>query len=764
MPEEGPLAGVRVVGVGNGIGVAYATKVLADLGAGATNVEVTGLGPSSGRLAGTVDDLRFHYLQHRCRSQRFDLRADGEKLRAEVARADIVILELAPGLWEKTIATEPGAATARAPVLVRLSPFGVTGPRADRKASDLTLQAMAGWSSRLAEPGESPVFVGGDVAEYAGGIHAAVAALTAWRHARDIDDCVEVDVSTFECLVGMLPYPTVHAEILEAAGIPIPHFTRSLPGVIACADGWVGVNPLNVQGWNDMCAVIGLPEFHDRLREAQADDAASAAFRSLATPWFLEREVDSVVELFQALRIPTSRVVDGDGLLRHPQLVARSAFTNSPELGFSVPRPPWRFSTGAAAPVAATPTPSWGGGRAGLPYSGLKVVDLTIYWAGPIVTMFLAAFGADVLKVESRARPDPFRYSTSSPELGDDWWERSAVWQATNLDKRSLTLDLTHPDGQRLARRLITEADVLIENFSPRVLAHLGLNVETLRAANPGLIVVRMPAFGLDGPFRDHVAWAPTFEQASGMAHVSGRADGRPVPPGGCADPFAGMHGLLALQAALEQRDRTGAGVAIEMAQLESLLGITAAQVIAASSGVAVPGRIGNRHPELSPHGIYPCAAGEWVAIAVHDNEWRGLADALGYPTLADDRRLATAAGRRGADDELDGIITGWTAQRSAAEAETSLLLAGVTAGRGALAATLRDDEQLRARKYFQAIHRPATATYHYPGWPMRFSFGPATPHDRPAPTLGEHTDRILREVLGLTPDELRELHEQGVT
>ncbi len=281
----------------------------------------------------------------------------------------------------------------------------------------------------------------------------------------------------------------------------------------------------------------------------------------------------------------------------HILLEARNVFVEQPAgdfvrplvafLGNATPTSPG--GTGAECGPGSAAVQPWncgsfdvGRGRLRAPYSGLKVLDLGVYWAGPIITMYLASFGADVIKVESHKRPDPFRFSTSSPELGTDWWERSAVWQATNLGKRGTTLDLTHADGQRIARRFIAQADVLIENFTPRVLSQLGIDLDAALAENPRLIVLRLPGFGLDGPWRDHVAWAPTLEQASGLAHVTGFDSGPPLPPGGCADPLAGMHGLLALQAALEHRDRTGEGQIVEMSQLEALVSMTAEQVIAA--------------------------------------------------------------------------------------------------------------------------------------------------------------------------------------
>ena len=792
MSTFGPLHGLRVLHVGGGLAGAYATKLLVDLGAQATVIER----PEGCSIRGGVrDDLGaplFQYLRSGCRSVVGDeRRQDGvELVLAHRDIADITITTLAPGRWAE-LTSSAIAEDARPAVVVHLSPFGQLGPRRDDTASGLTLQALAGWPRRLQEPHEPPRFAGGDIDAYGAGVFAAVAALTAWRHALANSCKTEADLSTFECLVGMLPYPTIHAEVLAEAGLPTPATLRSLPGVVAAADGWVGVNPLNQQGWNDFCEVADIPHLRDRLREVLRDDSLASEFLIRAQRWIGSHTVEDLVDLFQSMRIPAARVNDGQALLDDAQLRARAVFIRQPGAGFLRPRAPWRF-THTALPAAApaprlgesgrtpsmavaapdghdrreghTPYSSWGGGRVGLPYSGLKVFDLSVYWAGPIVTMYLASFGADVIKVESHKRPDPFRYSTSSPELGADWWERSAVWQGTNLGKRSLTLDLTHVDGQQIARELIAQADVLVENFTPRVLEHLGIDLDSIRADNPSLIVVRLPGFGLDGPHRDHVAWAPTLEQASGLANVTGEPHGPPMPPGGCADPLGGMHALVALQAALEHRDSTGEGEVIEMSQLEALVAMTAEQSIAASVGFPPPSRLGNRHSSIAPHGIYPSARpSEWIAIAAADPEWIPLTDLIDRRDLGADPGLAEPKQRIVRHDELDRAIVAWTTQRSARAAEVELARAGVTAAAVGHAAALLQDEQLRARGYFQPVHRAATSTYSYPGWPMRFSFSPAITHPRAAPTLGEHTEEVLTDVLRMSRESIDRLRAAGV-
>ncbi len=215
-----------------------------------------------------------------------------------------------------------------------------------------------------------------------------------------------------------------------------------------------------------------------------------------------------------------------------------------------------------------------------MPFADIKVLDLTTFWAGAYLTCYLGAFGADIVKVESIQRPDGFRYSGAWPHEGDRWYERSGMWQATNLNKRDVTLDLTTDEGRDLVRRLIRDADVVVENFSPRVIEQFGLDYESLVELNPDVILVRMPGFGLKGPWRDYVGWAFNFEGASGMSAATGYAEGPPCNLQGPADPIVGVHAGVALLAALEHRRRTGEGQLVEIAQFEVTACVTAEPVI----------------------------------------------------------------------------------------------------------------------------------------------------------------------------------------
>jgi crotonobetainyl-CoA:carnitine CoA-transferase CaiB-like acyl-CoA transferase len=700
-------------------------------------------------------------------------------------RADITISSLPLAEWEQAIGSQSSRTSGS--VVVHISSFGRTGPRRERQVDGLILQALSGWPRRVSPPGEPPLPAGGDVDAYGTGVYAAVGAMTAQRVASAQNQAVEVDVSAFECVVSMMPYPTLVAEVYEMAGVTVAPIVRSLPGVVPVSDGWVGINPLSQAGWNDFCEVADLTEFRNRLPETLRDSDLADRFANAAERWLGSQTGDEVVELMQAMRIPSSRVFDGSDLPAHPQLMTRKVFATQPGASFLRPRSPWHFSASSTpsprqAPrlgemqIPQSPVTDFASadrdqsGRRGpeaanLPYAGLRIIDLSAYWAGPLATLHLASLGADVIKVESHRRPDPFRYSTSSPQLGEDWWERSAVWQGVNRNKRSLTLDLSHFEGQRIIQELLAHADVLVENFSPRVLAQLGLDPEALMKKHPGLIVLRLPGFGLDGPFRDHLAWAPTFEQASGLAAATLGPGGRPTPPGGCADPLGGMHGLLGLLAALEHRDRTGQGQVLEMAQLEAMVSVTANQVIDASTRFEEPATPDRYHPPRAPHGIFPCeGTDEWIAISVDQATWPAFAILMNRRDLLEDPTLASVQGRYRHHHEIYKAIVQWTVARTPLSAEVALLRAGVDAAIVARSESLLQDNQLKARGFFEKVDRPASGCYHYPTLPMLFSFDSNPEPSKPAPTLGQHTADILESLLGLGPDAIAGLYQQGVS
>jgi crotonobetainyl-CoA:carnitine CoA-transferase CaiB-like acyl-CoA transferase len=702
VPDVGALDDLRVVELGNGIAAAYATKLLADLGADVYK-------------HGVPDPVLSPYLDA------------GKTAVDDVPDGDVVVEDLGPGGLEAR-----GLDPQRA--VVRISPFGQIGPRAREPTTDLTLQAAGAWVSNHGIPGLDPVRVGAKAPQYVAGAYAAAAGLSAHRTVRAVGGPVVVDLSIQACLVGTLPYPMLFQFTLEQMQAPAFGERRYVvPGIVPCADGWVGVNCLTGQHWLDLCALLGLPDWEKRQRDVVEDDGAYQGFVGAAAAWLGERTAEEVVEICQAVRIPAAPIGDGCSLPTLAQFRERGLYQTLPGTDVPAPGPPLRLADSPAevgpplapgpAPGPVEPAPPIGGDP--LPFAGLRIVDLSIFWSGPYLAMYLGSLGADVVKVESVQRPDGFRYSASFPELGEDWYERSLVWQATNLSKRNITLDLTRPEGQDLLWRLLDGADVLVENYSARVAESFGLTEAAVRARHPGLVYVRMPGFGLDGPWRDYVGWAMAYEQACGLAQVTGFPDGPPLNPGGFADPVVGMHAAVALQAALAHRERTGRGQLVEVAQVEVMAALTAEQVMTAARTGVAPGRTGNQSDEAVTEGVHPTGDG-WVAVSARDADEAAVLDEVGVDV-----------------DEL---------RRRGIPAAPVLTVPGMLG-----------DPQLVARAYYQELDHPLTGRVPYPGWPMTFSAGATRHHRFGAPTLGQHNDEVLGGELGLSAAELARLRQERV-
>ena len=332
-----------------------------------------------------------------------------------------------------------------------------------------------------------------------------------------------------------------------------------------------------------------------------------------------------------------------------------------------------------------------------------------------------------------------------------------------------VTLDLSKPRGRELLEKLVTECDAIVENFTPRVLENFGLTWERVKELNPAASMMRMPAFGLSGPWRDHTGFAQTMEQLSGMAWVTGHTDDQPRIPRGPCDPLAGMHGVVAFLVALAERAATGRGHLIESTMVESALNVASEQVLEWSAYGNLMQRDGNRSPLAAPQGLYPCAGGEpgaeqWLALSIAtDAQWVALCALLGNPGWARDAALSTRAGRREAHDTLDEHLRTWTRGRDRAELEAELRAAGIPASAVASPCRLLEtNPQFRERGYFEATDHPVVGAMPLPSLPFRYA-GVDRWLRTPAPMLGQHNEPVLCGILGLSADELRELEADGI-
>jgi crotonobetainyl-CoA:carnitine CoA-transferase CaiB-like acyl-CoA transferase len=736
------MNGLRVIDVTGGIAGPYCTKLLADAGADVLKVEPVG-----------GDSLR------QWRSGGLYEYLNGGKRVALAGEAPV------PGDAHVVVHDDPNAARAmqaRQPelIVVTITPFGADGPWADKPATELTLQAACGSMGSRGLPERPPVPVGGRLGEWLTGLYAAVATAAVVGIGPGVGPGQHVDVAMLDCMaVSLVTYPSLFASLAGWPPLEGTGRTIEVPSVEPTADGFVVFTTNSAQQFQDFGVLIGRPDLGDDpgLARAQGRFARRTEFLDAVHRYTKERTSGEVLEQAGLLRIPAGPVLDGSTVADFEQFVARKVFTTAPGGRFRQPRPPYRMVAGGEQPRPAPGPTALPPGA--LPLAGVRVLDCTAWWAGPHAAHTLACLGADVVKVESPGRPDLMRTSSVRPTGEEGWWEWSGVFHGANSSKRGVTLDLSRPEGVELFERLARQTDVVIENNTPRVMDRFGLGWERLHQLNPRLVMVRMPAFGLDGPWRDRTGFAQTMECISGMAWVTGFPEGPPVLPRGACDPLAGEHAVFAALLALRARAGDGRGRLVEATMVEAALNVAAEQVIEWDVTGTVLGRQGARDGVGAPQGVYRCTGEDrWVAIAaVTDEQWRALRREAG---IAEDPAWVTADGRRRHADAIDEQLAAWCAVLDAAEVEARLVARGVAAAVVIPGRELVNHPQLRHRALFETVDHPVTGRHELPGLPFRVE-GVDRWIARPAPTLGQHNDEVLSEVA--SAEELDQLRTAGV-
>jgi crotonobetainyl-CoA:carnitine CoA-transferase CaiB-like acyl-CoA transferase len=784
--EQWPFAGLRVVDLTTQIAGPYATKLLVDAGALVIKVESPEGDPmrrwsaSGAELAAGEDGPLFDFLNASKLGVVLDLETEEGRagLLDLVATADIVVESFAPGKLDE-LGLTLAVLQKRNPSLslVSITPFGQTGPWRDRPSTEFTLQAAVGSTGYRGLPDRKPVAAGGRLGEWVVGVYAAVGGLCAWLSARKTGTGQHVDVSSFEALVlSMTVYHDLNGQWNDGQ---LPRGIE-LPSIEPAKDGWVGFCTITGQQWVDFCAMIGQQDVaEDRsFLEARNRMEHLEFIQKIVHSWTRERTVDEIVEVAILLRIPVAPVGNGRTLPQVDHFVARGTYRKN-EKGVLHPRPPYLLEKSVLRPPGPAPTLgqhtqqvfdevagytrefAHDTGGTPLPLEGLRVLDLTTFWAGPISTCFLADMGAEVLKVESIQRPDGMRFAGARP--GEQMWEWSPVFAGANPGKRDITLQFDSPEGLALLKRLIEKADVVIENFSARVMENFGLGWEAVRELNPKIIMVRMPAFGLDGPWRDRPGFAMTIEQASGLAWMTGYED-LPLVIRGVCDPVGGMHTVFSLLAALEHRKRTGEGQLVEVPLVEVALNLAAEQVIEYSAFGELLCRDENRSPSAAPQGVYRCLDKAELALSVAtDDQWKALCTLMSDGELNGNAALQSHAGRTMNHDHIDEKLECWLAKQPIDRVVEQLLSAGVPVSPVINGHFLMPNPQLEHREFYQNLQHPVTGDTRYPGFPMNYSILGNRFHSAPPPTLGQNNDEVLKSELGLSDEEIEELRENKV-
>ncbi|MGH1493915.1 MAG: CoA transferase [Acidimicrobiales bacterium] len=788
------LAGIRLLELGGGVGLAWFGKLFADLGADVVRYE------------GVGDRVRQrpHDVHRWLNANKRSATTGWDEL---VAGVDVVVHDLSPSAISERAMSHEQLATLASPRLVvaAVTPFGTSGPYADYVAEELNLIHAASWGflspSAATDETLPPLKAPGHHASILVANVAAAATLAAFDRAERTGVGAFVDFSSFAAAAKMTETAIAGASYLGEDASRLGVKTVLPWSVYECADGMMQVLCVEQPQWEALVELMGNPEW------AQLDVFATLEDRQDNTDlldiylgeWLATQKVDELYLAAQATRIPFTPVNSMAQIERHPQYKAREFFATTPDgltvpgAGFKTDQPWWNLRTDApelgqhdgegwlarktpeAEPAvddgtggtgAADEPVNSGNDSTARPLEGVRVCDFTWVWAGPFCTQYLAHLGADVIRLESPDRLCLFRRLAFNPPDQPLEPDSAGVFHTYNSDKRSVGIDLQHPDAHEIIRRLVATSDVVIDNFGVGVMASLGYGVDDLRAINPDVIVASLTGYGQTGPSASYMAYGPAGGAFSGLYSANGYEGGLPAETGiAVGDPCTGITALWSVVSALVARRRNGEVARIDVAMVEAVgasIGEIWMEYLATGES---PTPRSNRDAMWAPHGCYPAAGDdEWISIACTTEEaWRALAEVIAGPGLADDERFATMERRKANEDALDEIVWAWSSQGERWERCRVLQAVGVAALPSISPLELwQGDPQLEALDMLERPEHPVTGSHVVPGLPWRMSTGPNGLR-RPAPMLGQHNEDVLVDLLGFSRAEVEHLQQSNV-
>jgi crotonobetainyl-CoA:carnitine CoA-transferase CaiB-like acyl-CoA transferase len=768
------LAGLRVLDLGHDAG-ARAGRVLGDLGAQVVRVVPPEGDPLGGNVARAWNAGK----------QVLTLASDDAALDALLADADVVIDEIGrPGTHHLDPTRAPHA------VWVRISPFGGVGPRAGWNVSDLGVMAASGNMYATGDPDRAPIRCTEPTAYAHSGPEAAFAAMTAL--ASGLPQRVDVSMQEVVAVANMVAvagfadtgargsrrganigrtreiWPTLDGFVsfgLRGGKARIP--SLEILTKLVAGDGVPGADALVNRDWST-------------FNQNTASNEELAAIESAVAAYFAGHTMQELYDIAVESNLMLAPANSPREIYQSAQLAARDFFgpvgdiarfprsvtvTRSPGDEVEPVRPAeGALVVSAASFTAAGLRPSGGtsGRRAG---DGLKIIEFGSGAAGPIATRYFVENGATVLRVESKTRPDFLRAYAMTPD-NPHGLEGSAMYDGLNVGKRNVALNLKQPEAVALVKRLVVEwADAVAENYAPRAMKGFGLDYDVLSAIKPSLVMISACLNGQTGPHKDYPGFGGQGSALGGYNALTGWADREPIGPyGTITDSLAPRYVAAALAAGLLYQRRTGKGVYLDIAQVETAHWSLSPWLLDYELDDVIRLRDGNRHPHAAPHGAFPCldegdVGDRWIAIACwSDDAWPALAERLG---LADDARLASLAGRKEHEDEIEAGLSSWTATRTRADVAQELQAVGIEAVPVQDFGDLHEDPQLALRNHFEPHTHAFLGPRLYERNGFRLSDSPGG-YDQSGPTLGQDREWVLHEVLGCTDAEVAALRESG--
>ena len=401
-----------------------------------------------------------------------------------------------------------------------------------------------------------------------------------------------------------------------------------------------------------------------------------------------------------------------------------------------------------------------------LPLSNIKVLDFTQVRVGPQLTQWLAVMGAEVIRVETKLRPESFKMTGNPGNITAPTKNRVGYFASLNYSKKSITINMKNPKSLDLVKDLLKHIDIVAENFRTGVMERWGMGYADLKKINPSIILVSASGFGRTGPMKDEPAYAPIIDAFSGYSYVNGYPDGEPAEAGarGFSDSIAAYQGVFAVMAALYHRSKTGEGQFLDLSMTEADVAFAPEALIEYTTTGRIQERLGNSDKYMAPHGVYRCLGEDkWIAIAIsNDKEWIALCKVMGNPKWTKDSKFANSACRLANKDELDSLITSWTKKQEHYRAMHILQEAGVMAGASFNVHELSEDPHIQQRDFIVDIEYPDKSKLRRLALPWRLSdFGKGN-YTHP-PAAGEHNQYVFGEIMGLSAEMIAELENERV-
>lgn len=788
--------GLVVVDLSRRLSGAFAARLFADHGADVVMIEPQEGHPTRHEApfledqAGIERSALHAYVNWNKRSAVINEPSESE---GWIAGADLVITTDSPA----DLSRWPTSAMRADAVHLSLTPFGLDSALSDAPASNLTLNARSGWAYVNAMRDEPPITLPSRQSAYIGGLAGFVAAAAALRRRWQSTEPEMVDAREIEAYIHTV-YPWAIEAIYQGIGGsrgPTGGRPRGEPGPLWDArDGRMNFGFGDWHNWQEAMELLNLPDQGAR-EDLQAHDGRYGKdlepVRAGVARELIELDKWPLFHKLAALRCISGVLQTIPELAENEQLRSRGFIVETELHGdpvraagdpHPITPPSWSLRSSAPrlgsddhGPAKSTTVPQPIGATQSGPLDGVRVLSFTQAWSGTFATELMSLLGADVVQIEALRRVDIWRLVRPwiAEPIRDDTRTQHAVntqglFNAVNLNKRGITLDLQTDEGKELFWRLAPKFDVVCENFRPGVLANWGITLDTLAAVRPDVILGTISGYGVTGPYASYPANGATTEPMSGLSSLHGY-DGDPgMNSGGLyPDPVSGYAFTAAILAALARRDRVKGPQLIDVAMLESMGLVVGDAIVELDATGRMPRPIGNHDRQRAPHNIYRCLGDdEWVAIVVDtEQQWRRLCREMDADSLIADARFADVPLRKANETELDDIVQGWTSQHDAATLEQRLLALGIDTAR-----VLRPYEQfsapdsyLEAAGFVQSVDHPEVGPSWLPGAPWRLS-GAEDRVLRPAPCVGEHSREVLMEELGLSDAEYRELVAGGVT